>query len=77
LQLQSAWNAQVRFAVMSQTLRPQVCHRAKLIAEALHERGIEVAHVDEAGSLVHHRRMLTSVAALQAGASSYSVARPS
>jgi uncharacterized protein (DUF488 family) len=62
---------------MSQTLRPQVCHRAKLIAEALHERGIEVAHVDEAGSLVHHRRMLTSVVALQAGASSYSVARPS
>jgi uncharacterized protein (DUF488 family) len=76
LQLQSAWNAQVRFALMSQTLRPQVCHRAKLIAEALMERGIDVAHVDEAGCLVKHRHMLPNLAAFQAGANSYCAARP-
>ena len=76
LQLQSAWNAQVRFALMSQTLRPQVCHRARLIAEALIERSIEVAHVDEEGCLVNHRHMLPNVVALQAGGvNSYSPAR--
>lgn len=76
LQLQSAWNAQVRFALMSQTLRPQMCHRARLIAEALTERGIDVAHVDEAGHLLHQRHIQMNVAALRnAGTNAISVAR--
>lgn len=76
LQLQSAWNAQVRYALMSQTLRPQVCHRARLIAEALNERGIDVAHVDEEGCLVPHKRMQINVAALRNGTSPFNAARP-
>lgn len=76
LQLQSAWNAQVRFALMSQTLRPQVCHRARLIGEALNKRGIDVAHVNEAGHLLHQHHMQMNVAALRnAGTSAISVAR--
>jgi uncharacterized protein (DUF488 family) len=76
LQLQSAWNARVRFALMSQTLRPQVCHRARLIAEALSERGIDVAHVDEAGCLLPHKHIQTNVAALRADMPPFNTARP-
>lgn len=76
LQLQSAWNAQVRFALMSQTLRPQVCHRIRL-ADALIERGINVAHVDEAGGLMSHKRMPINLAALRNGVTSFTAAHPS
>jgi uncharacterized protein (DUF488 family) len=76
LQLQSAWNAQVRFALMSQTLRPQVCHRVRLIAQALWQRGIDVAHVDEEGCLVPHKRIQMSMAAIRNSASAFNAARP-
>lgn len=57
LRLHSNWNARVRFALMSQPLKPHLCHRARLIAEALVERGIDVAHIDEHGELCPHEQI--------------------
>lgn len=57
VRLHSNLNAHVRFALMSQTLKPQLCHRARLIAEALADRGIDVAHIDAHGRLCSHREL--------------------
>jgi uncharacterized protein (DUF488 family) len=34
--------------------RPEDCHRSKLLAEMLVERGVAVSHIDETGELVEH-----------------------
>jgi uncharacterized protein (DUF488 family) len=40
-----------RPALMCSEGRPEQCHRAKLIGEALSVRGISVAHIDENGQV--------------------------
>jgi hypothetical protein len=42
---------------MCSELRPEECHRAKLIGEALHRDGVPVAHVDETGTIVGHEQV--------------------
>jgi uncharacterized protein (DUF488 family) len=41
-----------RTAVMCAELRPEACHRSRLVGAALAENGIPVRHVDERGGLV-------------------------
>lgn len=63
--------ALVRVAVASETvvqalmcaeLRPEECHRSRLVGQALHELGIPVFHVDEDGGLMSHADFLAMLA---------------
>lgn len=43
-----------RLVLMCSEARPADCHRTKLLAEMLVERGVHVQHLDEHGELVEH-----------------------
>ena len=47
--LRTAWEKQLRVAIMCSEARPQECHRSKLIGNTLIEQQIAVAHIDETG----------------------------
>lgn len=49
--LYMAWQKQARMVLMCSEQKPQECHRGKLIGGSLCAKGIEVAHIDEVGSL--------------------------
>ncbi|HTK08121.1 MAG TPA: DUF488 domain-containing protein [Ktedonobacteraceae bacterium] len=49
--LRTAWEKQLTVALMCSELKPQECHRGKLIGNTLLEQGITVAHIDETGVL--------------------------
>lgn len=49
--LRTAWEKQLRVAVMCTELKPQECHRGKLIGASLIEQQIDVAHIDEEGNI--------------------------
>lgn len=48
--LRTAWQKQLHVAVMCSELKPEQCHRSKLIADTLLEQGIAVVHIDENGN---------------------------
>ena len=43
-----------RLALLCSEARPTDCHRSKLLAAMLVERGVPVTHIDEEGNLVEH-----------------------
>jgi uncharacterized protein (DUF488 family) len=45
--IRTAWEKQLRVALMCSELKPDKCHRGKLIGNILVEQGIDVAHIDE------------------------------
>jgi uncharacterized protein (DUF488 family) len=47
--LRTAWEKQLRVALVCSEAKPQDCHRSKLISNTLVEQGIAVAHIDERG----------------------------
>jgi uncharacterized protein (DUF488 family) len=47
--LRTAWEKQLRVALLCSEAKPQQCHRSKLIGNTLVELGITVAHIDERG----------------------------
>ena len=48
--LRTAWEKQLRVALLCSEAKPQQCHRSKLIGNTLLvEQGITVAHIDERG----------------------------
>lgn len=47
--LHTAWEKQLRIAIMCSEAKPQECHRTKLIGNTLSEQNIGVAHIDEVG----------------------------
>jgi uncharacterized protein (DUF488 family) len=47
--LRTAWEKQLRVALLCSEAKPQQCHRSKLIGNTLIEQGITVAHIDERG----------------------------
>lgn len=49
--IHTAWEKQLRVALMCSEIKPQECHRSKLIGRTLTEQGIDVRHIDEAGLL--------------------------
>lgn len=49
--LHTAWEKQLRVALMCSELKPQECHRGKLIGNTLLEQQIPVSHIDEEGAL--------------------------
>jgi uncharacterized protein (DUF488 family) len=48
--LHTAWEKQLRIALMCSEAKPQECHRGKLIGNTLLAQKIDVAHIDEAGN---------------------------
>src|SRR5258708_34788052 len=48
--LKSAHDQGIRLALMCSELRPEECHRSKLIGVTLAEMGIPVVHLDEEGA---------------------------
>ena len=49
--LHTAWKKDLLMAIMCSELKPQECHRGKLIGNTLIDRQIEVAHIDENGEV--------------------------
>lgn len=49
--LRHAWERRTAVALMCAELKPQECHRSKLIGNTLCEQHITVAHINEAGAL--------------------------
>ncbi len=49
--LRTAWEKQLCAAIMCSELKPQECHRSKLIGNTLLSQHIDVAHIDEEGEL--------------------------
>jgi uncharacterized protein (DUF488 family) len=49
--LRTAWEKQLPIALMCAEIKPQQCHRSKLIGNTLYEQNIDVAHIDEHGGL--------------------------
>ena len=49
--LHTAWEKQLRVALLCSELKPQDCHRSKLIGNTLLKQDIAVVHIDEDGGL--------------------------
>jgi uncharacterized protein (DUF488 family) len=49
--IHTAWEKQLRVALMCSETKPQECHRSKLIGRTLIEQDIDVRHIDEVGEL--------------------------
>jgi len=56
--LRSAFEQNAGAAIFCSELRPEHCHRTKLIAEAMTELGVPVGHIDADGSLTGHRAVM-------------------
>lgn len=56
--LRSAYEQDAGAAIFCSELRPERCHRTKLIAEAMMEMGVQVEHIDTDGSLTSHSAVM-------------------
>jgi uncharacterized protein (DUF488 family) len=56
--LRSAFEQDAGAAIFCSELRPEHCHRTKLIAEAMSEMGVPVEHIDADGSLRSHSAVM-------------------
>lgn len=52
--VETAYREGHRLALLCSEACPTDCHRSKLLAEMLLERGVPVTHIDEDGNLVEH-----------------------
>jgi uncharacterized protein (DUF488 family) len=52
--LRAAWQQGAGAAIFCSELRPEQCHRTKLIAEAMVAMGVPIEHIDADGTLVAH-----------------------
>lgn len=52
--LRSAFEQNAGAAILCSELRPEDCHRTKLIAEVMADMGVPVQHIDGDGSLTSH-----------------------
>lgn len=49
--IHTAWEKQLLVVLMCSELKPEECHRSKLVASVLVEQHIPVAHIDEIGNV--------------------------
>lgn len=50
-----------RIALLCSELRPERCHRSKLIGKELNKRGVAVSHVDEGGRMLTHAQVMARI----------------
>lgn len=56
--LRAAWEQDAGAAIFCSELRPEQCHRTKLVAEALTGAGVPVEHIDADGSIASHAAVM-------------------
>jgi uncharacterized protein (DUF488 family) len=56
--LRTAWEQDAAVAIFCSELRPEHCHRTKLIAEAMVAMHVPIEHIDADGSLVAHELVM-------------------
>lgn len=56
--LRTAWEQGQRVALLCSEVRPQNCHRSKLLGPALMDAGMEVTHLDETDMIVSQREVM-------------------
>ncbi len=56
--LRKAHEQRLRAALMCSEGRPELCHRSKLIGEALAAAGIPIRHIDEDGQLLTQKQVM-------------------
>lgn len=56
--LETAQKKGISLALMCAELRPETCHRTKLIGEVLRNRGVELVHIDEDAKLLSQSEVL-------------------
>ncbi|MEQ1748095.1 MAG: DUF488 domain-containing protein [Prosthecobacter sp.] len=59
--LNTAVSKGISFALMCSELRPEECHRSKLIGEALKRLHIQIRHIDADGSLVDQSAVIDRI----------------
>jgi uncharacterized protein (DUF488 family) len=59
--VETAYREGYRLALLCSESRPTDCHRSKLLAEMLVERGVSVSHIDEHGELVEHAEVAVRI----------------
>jgi len=48
--LRTAWEKQLPIALMCSEMKPEECHRGKLVGNTLVEQGLDITHIDESGN---------------------------
>jgi uncharacterized protein (DUF488 family) len=69
--LRKAYEQNLLVAIMCSELRPEMCHRSKLIGETLNEQQIAVAHIDDQGELKTHKALIDSLTKVPEGQLSF------
>lgn len=59
--LRRAWEQDVGLVLMCSEAKPEFCHRARLIGEALTGTPIEISHIDEVGLLRSQRDIMLRI----------------
>jgi uncharacterized protein (DUF488 family) len=59
--LKNAVEQQLNVVIMCSEIKPQECHRSKLIGETLVKEGISVFHIDENGKLKPHEIVINDL----------------
>jgi uncharacterized protein (DUF488 family) len=63
--VEAAYRDGHRLALLCSETRPADCHRSKLLAEMLVERGVPVEHIDERGEIVEHAEVAAQIRGAQ------------
>jgi uncharacterized protein (DUF488 family) len=63
--LENAWRGNHRLALLCSEARPEDCHRTKLVAAALVEHGVDVAHIDADSEARSHEEVIERLQAAQ------------
>lgn len=50
-----------RLALLCSELKPEACHRTRLVAKELVHRGMNIQHIDEEGRLVSHNDVMARI----------------
>jgi uncharacterized protein (DUF488 family) len=53
-------------AIMCAELKPENCHRSKLVGETLAAGGVQIGHIDENGAVITHQAVMTRLSRGQA-----------
>lgn len=59
--LRKAYQQNLSVAIMCSELRPEMCHRSKLIGETFNEQQLSVTHIDELGEPKTHQTLIDSL----------------
>jgi uncharacterized protein (DUF488 family) len=58
--LHTAYNKDLKAAIMCSESKPLECHRTHLISKTLHQSGMLIDHIDEKGQLISHEALMTT-----------------